>query len=185
MYADPSGQSIIASIVLGTILGGVFALGADIGKQVLIEDVEWEVIDWGRAFNKAIVGAALGFSLAMGVAYLGPLFASFTLNSARKAILAWSISVGVSCIAGASGYILEETKNDRTPNLNTAVGHGIQTARKGNWRFITGGFIGASGKHIGTKGPFFSIEWWKKTGFGLATTFPWERYIDEITKDLI
>lgn len=105
---DPSGHSAILTIVIiGTIFGVAVGFGFDLGKQLINNGWDFSEVDWGRAVNSAIVDGTLGFSLAMGVGYLGPVIAGTATAGGLTAGGAFAISTAVSFGAGALGYATE------------------------------------------------------------------------------
>lgn len=188
MYSDPSGKfaiSILAMVIIGTVVGGALGFGFDVGGQLINNGWNFNEVDWGSATNSTIVGAALGFSMAMGVGYLGPVIAGASGASGMAALGAFGVSATVSFGAGALGYASEEWINGRTPDFGKAMMHGGFVAIEGMINFGVGGVIGSMG-NIGTKGPnpFRSLEWWGKLTFGQMYTQPSKISIDLIRKNL-
>jgi len=182
MYSDPRGNfPILTMIVVGTVIGGEFGFGFNVAGQLINNGWNFNEVDWGSSINSTIVGAALGFSMAMGVGFLGPLIAGTSGASGIAALSAFGISGAVSFGAGALGYASEEWFNGRTPDFGRAMMHGGFVAIEGMINFGVGGIIGSMG-NIGTKGPnpFRSLEWWGKFTFGLMYAQP-----SKITIDLI
>ena len=166
-------------VLIGTLAGFGVAFGFDVAKQLVSNDWNLDAIDWGRAFNLGIVGAGLGFSFSMGVAYLGLTIAGTTLAGGLSAIEAFGISALVSFATGALGYTVEELFNERSPSLEKAVVHGGFVALEGMVKFCAGGMAGSIGI-IGTKGSFASIEWWVKLILGLEFSNPFKYLIDRL-----
>lgn len=188
MYSDPSGKfaiSILAMVIIGTVVGGALGFGFDVGGQLINNGWNFNEVDWGSATNSTIVGAALGFSMAMGVGYLGPVIAGASGASGMAALGAFGVSATVSFGAGALGYTSEEWINGKTPDFGKAMMHGGFVAIEGMINFGVGGVIGSMG-NIGTKGPnpFRSLEWWGKLTFGQMYTQPSKISIDLIRKNL-
>ena len=184
-YADPSGRSFIAAILIGTVVGGLISFGIDVGKQLINNNNNYDDVDLGSAVNSGIVGAALGFSLAAGVATLGPAIAGTAVSSGLSAGGAFALSAGVSFAAGALGYASEERMNDREPSLDKAIAHGGFVALEGMVKYGVGGMIGSVG-NIGTKGKFLtSIEWWGKLILGLEFAQPLKTGIDYLRKTIL
>ena len=182
---DPSGHSAILTMVLiGTLFGAAVGFGFDAGKQLINNGWDFSEVDWGSAVNSAIVGGALGFSLAMGVGYLGPVIAGTATAGGLTAGGAFAISTAVSFGAGALGYATEEWMNGRTPSFGKAMMHGGFVALEGMVNFGVGGIVGSLG-NVGTKGKFLtSKEWWGKFIFGLEFTQPFKIGIDYIRKNI-
>jgi len=88
-FVDPTGNfaisATLAMILIGTAIGAVTGFGMDAGKQLIANGWDFEDVDWGSAVNSGIVGAALGFSLSMGVGYLGPVIAGVSTASGLTA----------------------------------------------------------------------------------------------------
>ena len=185
MYYDPSGHSaILAMVLIGTLFGAAVGFGFDAGKQLINNGWDFSEVDWGSAVNSAIVGEALGFSLAMGVGYLGPVIAGTATAGGLTAGGAFAISTAVSFAAGALGYATEEWMNGRTPSFGKAMMHGGFVALEGMVNFGVGGIIGSLG-NVGTKWKFLvSKEWWEKLIFGLEFTQPFKIGIDYIRKNI-
>lgn len=184
-YADPSGHSAILTMVLiGTLVGAAVGFGFDAGKQLIDNGFDFSQVDWGIAVNSAIVGGALGFSLAMGVGYLGPVIAGTAVTGGLTAGGAFAISTSVSFGAGALGYASEEWINGRTPSFGKAMMHGGFVALEGMVKFAAGGFMGSLG-NVGTKGKFLiSKEWWGKFILGLAISQPFKTAMDLIRNNI-
>ena len=184
MY-DPSGHiAIWAMVLIGTLVGAAVGFGFDAGKQLIDNGWDFSEVDWGSAVNSGIVGGALGFSLSMGVAYLGPVIAGVADASGKAALIAFGTSSAVSFGAGALGYASEEWMNGRTPTFGKAMMHGGFVALEGMVNFGVGGIVGSIG-NVGTKGKFFtSKEWWGKFIFGLEFTQPFKIGIDLIRKNI-
>ncbi|MGM9900116.1 MAG: RHS repeat domain-containing protein [Bacilli bacterium] len=184
-YVDPSGHSsILVMVLIGTLFGAAVGFGFDAVKQLINNGWDFSEVDWGSAVNSAIVGGALGFSLAMGVGYLGPVIAGTAIAGGLTAGGAFAISTAVSFSAGALGYATEEWMNGRTPSFGKAMMHGGFVALEGMVNFGVGGIIGSLG-NVGTKGKFLtSKEWWGKFIFGLEFTQPFKIEIDYIRKNI-
>ena len=145
-------------------------------------DWDFSNVDWGTAINSSIVGAGLGFSLAMGVVYLGPAIAGTATTSGLSAKGALLISTAVSFGTGALGYSSEEWVNGRSPSFEKAMVHGGFVALEGMINFGAGGVIGSIGT-VGTKGRLLtSKEWWFKFFFGLEFTQPFKVGADLLRK---
>ncbi len=184
-YADPSGNSPILTIVLiGTLVGFGTGFGINTGKQLISNDMDFSKVDWGAAVNVGIVGAGLGFSLAMGVAYLGPAIAGTSLAGGLSVSEALGISTSISFLSGALGYASEEWINERSPSFEKAIVHGVFVALEGIVKFGVGGMTGSIG-NIGTKGKFLtSIEWWGKLALGLEFSQPIKILIDYLRNSI-
>ena len=182
---DPLGHfAILAMVLIGTVVGAAAGFGFDAGKQLMDNGWDFSEVDWGSAVNSSIVGGALGFSLAMGVGYLGPVIAGAATAGGLTAGGAFAISTAVSFGAGALGYASEEWVNGRTPSFRKAMMHGGFVALEGMVNFGVGGIVGSLG-NVGTKGKFLtSKEWWGKFIFGLEFTQPFKIEIDLIRKNL-
>ena len=182
---DPSGHSaILVMVLIGTLFGAAVGFGFDAGKQLINNGWDFSEVDWGSAVNSAIVGGALGFSLAMGVGYFGPVIAGAAATGGLTAGGAFAISTAVSFGAGALGYATEEWMNGRTPSFGKAMMHGGFVALEGMVNFGVGGIVGSIG-NVGTKGKFLvSKEWWGKFIFGLEFTQPFKIGIDYIRKNI-
>ena len=171
-------------VLIGTLVGATVGFGFNVGKQLIDNGWDFIKVDWGSAVNSAIVGGALGFSLAMGVGYLGPVIAGTAVAGSLTAGGAFAISTTVSFGAGALGYASEEWINGRTPSFGKAMMHGSFVALEGMVKFVAGGVMGSFG-NVGTKGKFLiSKEWWGKFIFGLAFTQPFKIGIDLIRKNI-
>ena len=180
MLVDPSGHFVISALIIGAVVG----FGFNVGKQLINNGWNFSEVDWGSAVNSAIVGGALGFSLAMGVGYLGPVIAGTATAGGLTAGGAFAISTAVSFGAGALGYATEEWMNGRTPSFGKAMMHGGFVALEGMVNFGVGGIVGSLG-NVGTKGKFLtSKEWWGKFIFGLEFTQPFKIGIDYIRKNI-
>ena len=184
-YFDPTGHSaILVMVLIGTLFGAAVGFGFDAGKQLINNGWDFSAVDWGSAVNSAIVGGALGFSLAMGVGYLGPVIAGIAGASTKAALIAFGVSSAVSFGAGALGYATEEWMNGRTPSFGKAMMHGSFVALEGMVNFGVGGIVGSIG-NVGTKGKFLvSKEWWGKFILGLGFTQPFKIGIDYIRKNI-
>ena len=184
-YYDPTGHSaILIMVLIGTLFGAAVGFGFDAGKQLINNGWDFSAVDWGSAVNSAIVGGALGFSLAMGVGYLGPVIAGIAGASTKAALIAFGVSSAVSFGAGALGYATEEWMNGRTPSFGKAMMHGSFVALEGMVNFGVGGIVGSIG-NVGTKGKFLvSKEWWGKFILGLGFTQPFKIGIDNIRKNI-
>lgn len=184
-YVDPTGHfGIFATILISTLVGAAIGGGVNLGKQLINNGWDFREVDWGSVANSAIVGGALGFSLAMGVGYLGPVIAGTATAGGLTAGGAFAISTAVSFGAGALGYASEEWINGRTPSFGKAMMHGGFVALEGMVNFGVGGIIGSLG-NVGTKGKFLiSNEWWGKFIFGSEFTQPFKIGIDLIRKNI-
>lgn len=184
-YVDPSGHGVILTMILiGTLVGAAVGFGFDAGKQLISNGWNFSKVDWGSAANSAIVGGALGFSLAMGVGYLDPVIAGTATVGGLMAGGAFAISTAVSFGAGALGYASEEWINGRTPSFGKAIMQGAFVALEGMVNFGVGGIVGSFG-NVGTKGKFLiSKEWWGKFILGLEFTQPFKIGIDLIRKNI-
>ena len=183
MY-DPDGHSAIAIIAIGTLIGALVSFGSNAGKQLIDNNWNLKDVDWGSALNDAIVGAAVGFSLATGVVFMGPVLAGgATVGQMVGAGVAFLGSTTLSFGAGALGHVVEERWNGRTPSLEKAMIQGGFVAAEGAFSFFVGGLTGSVGK-IGTKGPKFlrSLEWWGKLAFGSSLTMPFRAGLDYFRK---
>ncbi len=184
MHTDSSGNSILVSLLIAVAIGAVTGFAFDVGKQLIKNDWNFSEVDWGSATNSAIVGGALGFSLAMGVIYLGPVIAGTAIAGGLTASGAFAISTAVSFGAGTLGYALEEWIDGRTPSVGKAIANGAFVALEGMLNFGVGAIIGCFG-NVGTKGKFLvSTEWWGKFIFGLEFTQPIKIGIDLIRKSI-
>lgn len=184
-------------ILIGTLVGAVTGFALDVGKQLIFNGWELKSVNLGSAFNSAIVGAALGFSFAMGVAYLGTAIAGTSIASGLTiggAVVgptvqlsvgaAFATSAIVSYMAGAAGYAVEEMWNGRTPTTEKANMHGSFVMLEGMMYYGVGGITGSVG-NIGTKGKLLTTkEWWGKFFFGLEFTQPGKTLIDLIRKNI-
>ena len=122
---DPTGHfGILSMILFGTLIGAASGFLFDAGKQLINNGGNLHEVNWGSAVNSSIVGAALGFSLAMGVGYLGPVIAGTSVVGGLSVGSAFAISSAVSFGAGALGYVSEEWINGRTPSFGKAIMHG-------------------------------------------------------------
>ena len=182
---DPTGHSaILVMVLIGTLFGAAVGFGFDAGKQLINNGWDFSEVDWGSAVNSGIVGGALGFSLTMGIGYLGPVIAGTATAGGLTAGGAFAISTTVSFGAGALGYATEEWMNGRTPSFGKAMMHGGFVALEGMVNFGVGGIVGSLG-NVGTKGKFVvSKEWWGKFIFGLEFTQPFKIGIDYIRKNI-
>ena len=181
MYSDGSGHFpvllLLGGLLFGALAGGVF----DEGIQLIKNDWDFSSLDWGSIANSTIVGGALGLSLALGVAYLGPVLAGIAGASGKTALIAFGASSAISFGAGALGYATEEWMNDRRPDFWTAMMHGGFVMLEGMISFGVGGIVGSVG-NVGTKGKYFNRkgwtkifggkEWWLKFIFGQEFTLP-------------
>lgn len=67
MYCDPRGNfAIMTMVLIGTEFGLFSCFIFNAGKQLINNGWDFIKVDLGSARNSFIVGAALGFSLAMG-----------------------------------------------------------------------------------------------------------------------
>ena len=171
-------------ILTGIGFGAFTGFAMNVGKQLISNGWDFGKIDWGSALNSCIVGAALGFSTAMGVIYLGPVLAGTAVIGGLTAGGAFAISAAVSFGAGALGYAVEEWKNEKTPSFGEAMMHGGFVALEGMVNFGVGGMVGSVGK-VGTKGdPLVTKEWWGKLFFGLEFSQPIKLELDFIRNNI-
>ncbi len=172
------------AVAIGTAVGGAIGFGVDVGIQLKNNGGNFKAVDYGSAFNSALVGAALGFSYSMGVTCLGPVLAG-EATIGLTAGKAYAISTLVSFSAGSLGYIVEEKMNDKDPSFGKALMNGGLVALAGTLKFVFGGVVGSVG-HLGTKGkpPVRSKEWWGKLVFGQEFTMPFKILIDYLRKNL-
>ena len=179
MYADPEGNSTIALMIgIGTLVGGAIGFGLNTISQLRNNGRDITEVDWTNTVNPTIVGAGLGFSLSMGVAYLGPAIAGASASEALSVSGAFAISTAVSFAAGALGYILEEHFDGDKPLLEKAIMHGGFVALEGIVNFGVGGMVGSIGT-IGSKGVAIkSGEWWGKLILGFEFSQPFKFGID-------
>ena len=184
-YADPTGNFSICSMILGgTFFGAAIGALFDVGKQLIDNGGDFSKLDLGSIVNSAIVGGALGFSLAMGVAYLGPMIAGTATTGWTLTTVAFLTSTSISFCAGALGYATEEWINGRSPSSQKALMNGGIVAFEGAWNFGVGGVVGSVGK-IGTKGDLLvSKEWWGKLILGMEFSQPFKIGLDLIRKNL-
>ena len=162
-YVDPSGHSvtvIVGMIVAGALIGAAFAGLIEAAKQI---EKSGEITSVGTVANKAIVGGALGFSSAVGVAFLGPVLAGSAAASAGGALAAFISSVGLSIAAGAGGYVAQERidGNNDPLDTNNVLGHAAVVGAQGISNFLVGGMVGSIGTP-GSKGVFGSKEFISK-----------------------
>ena len=186
MYFDGSGHfAILATLLIaGTVMGAISGFGFTAGKELIEKDWNFSKVNWGKAFNNGIVGAATGFSLAMGGGILGPVLAGTAAAGAMSAGTAFGISLGVSFAAGSLGYATEEWMNGRTPSFKKTMANGAFVAAEGAMNFVMGGILGSVGT-IGTKGKFLrSVEWYAKFVFAQELTTPFKYGIDIIRRNL-
>jgi hypothetical protein len=170
----------LSVIIFGTVVGIIFGGGAEFATQLYENDGEIEKVDWGSVANSAIVGGALGFSSSMGLSYLGPMIANGTIT-AGTLLTSFSVSVGVSAVAGGGGYLLQETFNGRKNNINVK-GVLINTcfvALEGAYCFGVSGMVGSIGT-IGEKGAFMTKEWIWKNVLGQEFSKPFKYLIDKL-----
>ncbi len=184
MYIDGTGYFPLTILLFGLLIGA-FAAGAfDAGKQLIQNGWDFSSLDLGSIANSAIVGGALGLSLALGVVYLGPVIAGVAGASGKAALIAFCVSSVISFGAGALGYAAEEWFNGRTPDFGTAMMHGGFVMLEGMISFGVGGITGSVGT-IGKKGkPLISKEWWLKLIFGQEFTKPSKILIDLIRNNI-
>ena len=183
-YVDYTGESaILASILIGTIMGIVIGASMDIITQLVGNGGNSDDLDIGSTFNSAIVGGALGFSTAMGVAYLGPVIAGTSTLSSGGILTAFTASVIVSAIAGGTGYVLQEEIRGNSKNIEVknVIGHASIVAIEGAYNFGIGGMVGSVG-NIGSKGDFFSKEWTLKLLLGQEFALPFKIPMDKLRK---
>ena len=185
MYVDPSGNFAILTLkllIVGTVIGALTGFGVSLVKELLSSnDGEDSKVNWGSVINSTIVGAALGFSMAMGTAYLGPVLAFKEGASGAAALIAFGTSTAVSFAAGSIGYTIEEAMNHRTPIFGKAMANGGLVALESIVKFGVGGVIGSIG-HVGENGPTFSKEWVGKTIFKLEFSQPIKSLLDMLRK---
>ncbi|MBQ4072058.1 MAG: RHS repeat-associated core domain-containing protein, partial [Clostridia bacterium] len=185
MYVDPTGHSIISTLIIGAIIGAVIGGGVNFGTQLYHNGGNFEDIDWGSVVNSSIVGGALGSSLVLGVTYLGPVLSGAATFSSGATLGAFGASVGFSAIAGGSGYVLQEVINGRSDEitLGNVLGHAGVVAVEGAYNFGVGGLVGSIG-NVGTKGPVFSKEWIGKILLGQEFSLPLRYPLDLMRKGL-
>ena len=186
MGIDKDGHfAILATLLIaGTVMGAISGFGITAGKELIEKDWNFSEVNWGKAINNGIVGAATGFSLAMGVGVLGPVLAETAAAGAMSAGTALGISLGVSFAAGSLGYATEESMNGRTPSFGKVMANGAFVAAEGAMNFVMGGILGSVGT-IGTKGKFLrSVEWYAKFAFAQEFTSPFKYGVDIIRRNL-
>ncbi len=184
MYIDGTGYFPLTILLFGLFFGIIFAGAFDAGKQLIQNGWDFSSLDLGSIANSAIVGGALGLSLALGVVYLGPVIAGVAGASGKAALIAFCVSSVISFGAGALGYAAEEWFNGRTPDFGTAMMHGGFVMLEGMISFGVGGITGSVGT-IGKKGkPLISKEWWLKLIFGQEFTKPSKILIDLIRNNI-
>ena len=155
-YVDPSGNSVIMSLICASIFLGISAFISDVKTQLKNNGVDFDGVDWGRAINVGIVEAGLGFAFAVGVYYLGPVLAAAEGAKWGTMMIMAGVSTAVSFGAGALGYAAEEWFNKRNPTLKNVLIQGCFVATEGLVNFVFGGTVGSIGK-VGS-----SDEDWKK-----------------------
>jgi len=183
-YFDESGHMPMLLLFGGLLFGTIAASVFNIAKQMIQNDWDFSTLDWGSVVNSAIVGGALGLSLAFGIAYLGPVIAGTATTGGLTAGSAFAINTAVSFGAGNLGYVFEELINGRTPSFGKAIMHGGFVMIEGMVSFGVGGITGSVGT-IGKKGKLLlSKEWWLKFIFGQEFTQPFKIGIDSIRKNI-
>ena len=188
MYEDPTGNfaiSIGTMLLIGTALGILFGAGVDVATQLYENRTSNNDIDLGSVLNSSLVGGALGFSSAAGVVFLGPIIAGASAASASSTLITFGASVGVSALAGAGGYMLQETINGRAAEVKVenVLGHASIVAIEGACNFGVGGMIGSIG-NVGQKGKIFTKEWIGKFIFGQEFSFPIKHLLNRLRKGL-
>ena len=183
-HVDSTGTLAVSLslLILGTVIGGVFSAGIDAGIQLYKNGGDISELDVGSIIKSGLVGCALGLSTAMGVGYLGPIINGTAVFSANTATAAFGISVGVSALAAGTGYVIEERLNNREISAKGILVNAGITALQSAVNFGAGGMIGSIG-NVGTKGPFFSGEWFGKFVLVQEFSFPF-KYITNMLIDI-
>ncbi len=184
MNSDPSGTfgliaMLIAGLVFGALIGGVF----DLGKQLVENGFKFDKVDWGKVANSAIVGGALGLCTALGVGFLGPVIAGTVTG--LSAVVSVTCGLAAAAVAsftgGAVGYAVEKYINGEEWDKQEFYTQGLITMAAGINNFVIGGFVGSQG-NVGTKGKFFRIEWFAKQFYATLFTFGIKFAIDTIRR---
>jgi len=174
MYSDITGYlptfivTAIVGVFIGVITGGVNAYLN--GDDIL-----------GGMINGALTGGAIGLAFGLGVVYLGPLLAGQATASVSSAAIAFFASTATSFAAGAVGYTIEESLNNRPVTFKNAIGHGSIVAIESMMMFGTGSVAGMVGK-VGSLN-FFSGEWVLKQVLVQTYTAP-AKYLFNRVRDL-
>ena len=183
-YADPSGHSVVGTIVAGFFIASFLSAGINLVTQLNDNNGDWGKIDCGSIINDFIVSGALGISLALGVVYLGPFIAAPSLAAAKIALIAFGISTTVSFAAGATGYMVQQAINHDDIDYNTVFAQASFTAIQSVFNFEVGGLIG-SYETIGTKGkPLFGKEWIRKLIRSQYYLLPFKKAFNEVYDEL-
>ena len=182
-HVDSSGTLAVSLslLIIGTVIGGVFSAGVDAGTQLYKNGGDITGLDVGSIIKSGLVGSALGLSTAMGVGYLGPIISGTATFSAGTVAGAFGISIGVSALAGGTGYAIEERLNNREISANGVIVNAGITALQSAVNFGAGGMIGSIGT-VGTKGPFLRGEWIGKFVLIQEFSFPFKYITNMLTK---
>ena len=77
-YSDPSGNSIIGSILLGAAIGAIVGGGVTLACELIENDGDWERVNWDLVIVDAVFGAIDGALSTMGLS----LFVSLLMQPA-------------------------------------------------------------------------------------------------------